>query len=122
MIENPTPGKGAATRGGNLIDANIPGPWGADHVKSYVIHTAGGHVMVLNVTTKDHTLKYGFVLRMVVNDGHGNYSILTYGEGNNWKQKDGGFFAWLGRAKKNEGTTWTESANKIEQEATRHRR
>lgn len=86
LQQSPTPGNGAATPEGKLVDVNIPGPWGRDEVKSYAMKTAQGDPFIVNVTQLSHTLHSGFVIRMVVPDGTGGFNILSYGEGNALKQ------------------------------------
>ncbi|MBJ7527526.1 MAG: RHS repeat-associated core domain-containing protein, partial [Sphingomonadaceae bacterium] len=117
LINHPTPGNGAASAGGTTIDVDIPGPFGQDNVTSYIVPSADGSRYIINVTQADHTLSSGFVIRQVVNDGNGNYSIRTYGEGNSWKQTGvAGAFADSGAR-----STWSASARTIQEHARRRR-
>ncbi len=86
LAESPTPGKGKATPSGNLIDVDIPGPFGKDEVRSFSGKTDKGQPFIVNVTTMNHTLRWGFVFRMVVPDGKGGFNIVSYGEGSALKQ------------------------------------
>jgi RHS repeat-associated protein len=117
LINHPTPGQGAASAGGTTIDVDIPGPFGQDNVSSYVVTSADGSRYIINVTQADHTLGSGFVIRQVVNDGNGNYSIRTYGEGNSWKQT--GIAGAIGGADSAARSVWSTSARTIQDHARR---
>jgi RHS repeat-associated protein len=86
LTESPTPGTGKATPSGSTIDADILGPFGKDEVRSFSGKTDKGQPFIVNVTTKNHTLRWGFVFRMVVPDGKGGFNIVSYGEGSALKQ------------------------------------
>ncbi len=119
LINHPTPGNGAASAGGTTIDVDIPGPFGQDNVSSYIVPSADGSRYVINVTQDDHTLGSGFVVRQVLNDGNGNYSIRTYGEGNSWKQT--GAAGAIGGADAAARSVWSTSARTIQDHARRRR-
>lgn len=92
LVLSPTNDFNPASKGGTL---NNVGPLlefmsiplsGKDHVKSYT--TSNG---IVNVTQKDHLVGSGFVARTVVGKkdprtGLTRYTIVTYGEGDSWKQ------------------------------------
>lgn len=106
LIASPTPGEGAATAEGNIVDVDIVGPWGRDDVTSYVKTSASGGVFIVNVTEKNHRLGSGFVIRRIKSDGAGGYTISTYGEGNAFLQTIPGT---AGMA----ADTWQENARGI---------
>jgi hypothetical protein len=83
LVNSPTNDSNAATRDGttNNVGPLHPGS-GVDNVKSY--KTEEG---VANVTEGNHAEGSGFVMRKVAPNGLGGFKIVTYGEGNSWKQK-----------------------------------
>jgi RHS repeat-associated protein len=86
LIASPTPAEGAATTSGATIDVNITGPFLIDNVTSTVRTDSSGQSFITNVTQENHTLHSGFVIRQVMTNGSGGFKIVTYGEGNAWKQ------------------------------------
>jgi hypothetical protein len=82
LVKSPTNDQNAATESGaiNNVGPLHPGS-GVDNVKSRT--TTDG---VVNVTEANHAVGSGFVMRKVVSDRKGGFKIVTYGEGNSWKQ------------------------------------
>ena len=65
----------------NVSNADIPGPWGEDSIKSFGIYdSAGNQIGVRNETLENHKLHPGVVERRVILKGN-NIHILTEGGG-----------------------------------------
>ena len=110
LVNDPTPGKDKpASPQGTPNDATpesgLRGSAAStvnNDVKSYVFTDKNGNKWILNVTMPSHTLFPGYVLRGVV----GN-QLVTYGEGNNWKQSLGALSnlginnVWIDQNKRN---------------------
>lgn len=98
LLKSPTNDKNAAAENGALNDVGPLHPFsGVDNVKSYT--TDDG---IVNVTEANHTVGSGFVMRKISDSG----KIVTYGEGDSWKQLVPGA---TGLA----GSFWTENAKVI---------
>ncbi|HEY0924151.1 RHS repeat-associated core domain-containing protein [Rheinheimera pacifica] len=104
LVKSPTNDHNAATADGTLNNVGPLHPGsGQDHVTSYT--TADG---IINVTMANHAVGSGFVMRKISKDG----TIVTYGEGNSWKQVMPGATGMAGRF-------WTQNAKVISSRAKR---
>ncbi|PNQ56220.1 hypothetical protein C1141_13910, partial [Vibrio agarivorans] len=64
-----------------MADANIPGPWGEDHINTYAIYDSNGaQIGIQNHTLSNHILHPGYVDRTIVNH-NGWFYIKTVGGG-----------------------------------------
>ena len=83
-MNSPTNDSNAATLCGaiNNVGPLIDPFSGVDDVKSYISSEG-----IVNVTLDNHVVGSGFVMRKIMPDGNGGFNIVTYGEGNSWKQK-----------------------------------
>ncbi|WP_416224640.1 hypothetical protein [Acinetobacter sp. Tr-809] len=99
IVNQPTPGVGAASAKGTAINAS-PSDYtslgqaarsagafiaGASPVVSYSVNNATGS-WVFNVTQQGHPLSDGYVLRGAVTNSSGGINIINYGEGTSWLQ------------------------------------
>lgn len=103
---NPASKEGTLNNVGPLIPRWVLGGSGRDDVLSYLTG-----VGIVNVTQENHTVGSGFVMRRIVQNGRGGYSIRTYGEGNSLKQIAPGADGAARRF-------WTKNANLIKERAS----
>lgn len=81
LAGDPTGNNIAASDDGTTINADIPGPFGKDDVKSYTKTDSDGNPYIVNATEKNHATRWGIVVRQVQPNGNGGFKIVTYGEG-----------------------------------------
>jgi RHS repeat-associated protein len=108
VANDPTPGNDRpATPEGTRNDAAISLVTQPDHVNSYRINLKNGDEVVVNVTTPDHVLEHGYVMRYVSRDKDGNHRIINYGEGNALAQR------LFDPDNRKAGQTWIDQSNEI---------
>jgi RHS repeat-associated protein len=92
IIGNPTPApvQSPATATGTLNNASPPGYANFNnYVMSYLTRDSAGDQVVVNVTTQNHWLFPGYVVRLVIPNQSGGLTVHNYGEG--WAIKQSNF-------------------------------
>lgn len=112
LINNPTPGPDRpASPTGTLNDAApVPTP-DTDYVRSYSAPISGqpGRDVVINVTTNDHILKHGYVMRWTTVAPDGTVTVNNAGEGNSPYQQNGLGRIWRPQVR----DAWTDNVREI---------